>query len=364
MLDLHLGYFSLPIAACLTLLLYLYFVWFLARQILFMLPHAFAMALISILAVSVLSTYRLTVLSNPINNSHFLVGFFSAFSIWWAVRAIDGPVDSKRLNWMIAGLLGLAAAANTASGFLVFIVIAVLIVLKRFGVPSAISLSASQIVCLLLLLSSVSLSATYLVSADSFLDWLAIIKLALGILGLPISGPVHFQFFEVLVGGLTVILGVWLIVKCLEDGSPDIRVLFGAGLLCWRLLSILVISFFRHHLYSDLIGHGHRYGVYNLFVHLSLVFAGGQIAEAQCRKVVRILFLQRVALVLALAGLVANFVIGNLLWERKTQFSRIAVQLQSEEAVDEELFRRIAFFPSQSDAQDIYLLHVIRQPGS
>ena len=115
-LDLHLGYFSLPIAACLTLLLYLYFVWFLARQILFMLPHAFAMALISILAVSVLSTYRLTVLSNPINNSHFLVGFFSAFSIWWAVRAIDGPVDSKRLNWMIAGLLGLAASLDRSNG--------------------------------------------------------------------------------------------------------------------------------------------------------------------------------------------------------------------------------------------------------
>ena len=134
LLDLYLGHYALPISGHLTLVAYLSFVFFSARLVLASFPMPLATILMAGLAVTAFSTYRLTVLSNPINNSHFLVGFFSAVSIWWSARAIHGEGAGKVFDWAIAFAANVMAVATAASGALSFLGVGGLWVVSRVAV--------------------------------------------------------------------------------------------------------------------------------------------------------------------------------------------------------------------------------------
>ena len=138
------------------------------------------------LAVTAFSTYRLTVLSNPINNSHFLVGFFSAVSIWWSARAIHGEGAGKVFDWAIAFAASVMAVATAASGALSFLVVGVLWVVSRF----AVQLHGFTKILVVVSLTLVSLIGLALVTSFNMLSteilpnlW-GTMKFGLGMLGL------------------------------------------------------------------------------------------------------------------------------------------------------------------------------------
>ena len=361
-LDLYLGHYALPISGHLTLVAYLSFVFFSARLVLASFPMPLATILMAGLAVTAFSTYRLTVLSNPINNSHFLVGFFSAVSIWWSARAIHGKGAGKVFDWAIAFAAGVAAVGTAASGAVSFLVVAVFLGVRRF----AVQLNGFNKMLMIVSLTLASFIGLALVtsfntpSTDILPNLWATMKFGLGILGLPISGLTRFGLFGLLVGGLTAGLAIWAVAECLANKHSGIIGFFGLGLVCWGLLTIFLIALFRHQIYGDFIGQGHRYGIYNLFVHIGIVFAARHRIENWCRSGTRLRGLQRASVVLAVMGLVSSAVIGNMLSDRKAQFGQIASQLTSDGNLDVRLFRQISFFSSESEAREIYTRYVYR----
>ena len=362
LLDLYLGHYALPISGHLTLVAYLSFVFFSARLVLASFPMPLATILMAGLAVTAFSTYRLTVLSNPINNSHFLVGFFSAVSIWWSARAIHGEGAGKVFDWAIAFAASVMAVATAASGALSFLVVGVLWVVSRFAVQLH-SFTKILVVVSLTLVSLIGLALVTsfnMPSTEILPNLWGTMKFGLGMLGLPISGVTRFGLFGLLVGWLTAGLAIWAMAECVANKHSGIISFFGLGLVFWGLLTIFLIALFRHQIYVDFIGQGHRYGIYNLFVHIGILFAARHRIENWCRSGARLRSLQRASLVLAVMGLVSSAVIGNMLSDRKAQFGKIASQLTSDGKVDARLFRQISFFSSESEAREIYARYVYR----
>ena len=116
----------------------------------------------------------------------------------------------------------------------------------------------------------------------------------------------------------------------------------------------MLIAVYRYELYANFFSHGHRYGIFNLFLHIGLILLLSEtLKEIRLGNRVIVLLKQGVVL-LTILCVVGSYFVGSFLVERRYAYEAVSDQLVRGQQVDTNLFQKLGFYPSIHSARNIY----------
>ena len=364
--DLTLGNVDFRFMTLVTLVLYLVQYLLICRYLVFVDKNAWNWWIVAVITITTFATYRLILINNPINNAHFLVGCFAFLSIISYSLQKEAIGNRKILLGFNTFFFGGLAIVTMANGILVIPIILLVhlrcseIFLKQpirkkviyWGVITVASLLVFWAVVQFLTKSTVGYSDPNNL-AEAF--WFYFRGTAL-----PFTGISASYFSGLILAGITNIVAIYYLLRFFLTSKKSITENVAIGLLLYSATSLIMVALFRHEHYPDFFSHGHRYGVYNLSLHLALcLLVGADLKKGNVSYKLQVL-LKSGILVFAFTCLVGGVIVGNYLIERKYNFVIVANSLANNKPVDQDLFRSLAFYPSTWWARQMYAEFVKR----
>ena len=128
------------------------------------------------------------------------------------------------------------------------------------------------------------------------------------------------------------------------------------GIILYGFFSILLVAIFRYDEYQNLVWHGHRYSIFNLYIYVGLVlffkqkFNSFHFSSMSIKKF-KFLFLSIVIL-----WFIANLFGGKYIINRKMVFDSVATEVISGNVANKDIFYSINFYPNIDEAIEKYQL--------
>jgi hypothetical protein len=305
---------------------------------------------LAILFILFFTNYRLNNLSNSVNGAHYLVGFFSFLAIYFYSFA-QGPKLKERINNLAACLFFLILSCLTFSnGFLLFLIIPFLYIIKNYPkVLSSKNLSFTFLVfCLCLIF--------FIVMFLNKFELLKIFVLFINVLGLPFTGILGVTFFGKVISYLTLIIFFLYLKEFFSLKKYNSENIFIMGIILYGFFSILLVAFFRYDEYQNLDWHGHRYGIFNLYIYVGIVLFFRQkfnLFHFSSRSIKKFKFL---FLAIVIFWFIANLFSGKYIINRRVLFDSVATEVISGNVANKDIFYSINFYPSIDEAIEKYQL--------
>ena len=305
---------------------------------------------LAILFILFFTNYRLNNLSNAVNGSHYLVGFFSFLSIYF-YSFVGGPKLKERIiNLTACSIFLILACLTFSNGFLLFIVIPFLYIIKNY--PNVFS---SKKLFFLFLVSSFCLIILIILFFNKF-DLLMISNLFINVLGLPFTAILGVTFFGKIISYLTLLILFVYLKEFFSLKKYNSEIIFSMGIILYGFFSILLVAIFRYDEYQNLDWHGHRYSIFNLYIYVGLVLFFKQKFDLLHFSSTSIKKFKFLFLSIVIVWFIANIFGGKYIINRKMVFDSVATEVISGNVSNKDIFYSINFYPSIDEAVEKYQL--------
>jgi len=359
-IDLSLGNLNFRVSALFAIILYLIQFFIVCRYIVFIDNSDWNWWIATGIATTSFATYRLIVISNPINNTHFLVGFFVFLAV--VTYSLQRQcLGTKRIALLFSAFCCSAIAMLTLANGILILPIILIIHLRCSSFFSALQLK-TRVSCIIA--AGIVFAVAFVILALAIdqnvegysnpTNFGAILWFYLRALGLPFTGILFSYYPGLILGACSALLALFYLIRFFVNTERNLTHNVAIGLILYSVISLAVVSVFRHEVYDEFFSHGHRYGVFNLPLHTGLILMlGSAIKETTVGPRISNL-VKGSLLTLATMCIIGCVFVGNYLIDRKDQFLTIANNLAYNKPINADRFYRIAFYPSIWAARGYY----------
>jgi len=310
-----------------------------------------------IISFVVFSNYRLINISNTVNGAHLLVSFFSIISIYFFSQFLINEQKKYNYKKLLLSLTFLILACTTlVNGFLLLLTLPMIYLIKNRSIKTLLLLLSISLIIFIATFYYLTLGIhNNFFITDPVRAISEIIILFTNTYGLPFTGIKKLYWLGHLLSLTISFLIFYSFIKIYRDTEKlNSNQLASIGIIIFGLLSILIVAFGRFGYYSDLLTQGHRYGIFNLFIQVSLITL---LASVLSKKIIQKKFLGPLKssfLAISVIWLIGNLFIGQYLVERKNKFDSISQQINLGNVKNKELFYEINFYPSIDESIILY----------
>jgi len=305
---------------------------------------------LAILFILFFTNYRLNNLSNAANGAHYLVGFFSFLSIYFFSFELGSKLKEKIINLAASLIFLILACLTFSNGFLLVVIIPFLYIIKNYT-----NIFSSKKLFSLFLVSSFSLIFFIILFFNKY-ELLKISNLFINVLGLPFTSILGFAFFGKIISYLTLLILFVFLKEFFSLKKYNSEDIFSMGIILYGFLSILLVALFRYDEYQNLVWHGHRYSIFNLYIYVGLVLFFKQkfnLFHFSTRSIKKFKYL---FLSIVIFWFIANLFGGKYIIDRKLVFDSVATELISGNVTNKDIFHSINFYPNIDEAIENYQL--------
>ena len=305
---------------------------------------------LAILFILFFTNYRLNNLSNSANGAHYLVGFFSFLSIYFYSFERGPRLKEKIINLAASSIFLILACLTFSNGFLLFLIIPFLYIIKNYP-----NVFGSKKLFSFFLVSSFSLIFFIILFFNKY-ELLKIFNLFINVLGLPFTAILGTTFFGKIISYLTLLILFVYLKEFFSIKKYNSENIFSMGIILYGFFSILLVAFFRYDEYQNLVWHGHRYSIFNLYIYVGLVLFFKQkfnLFHFSSRSIKKFKFL---FLSIVIFWFIANLFGGKYIINRKLVFDSIATEVISGNVTNKDIFHSINFYPNIDEAIEKYQL--------
>lgn len=305
---------------------------------------------LAILFILFFTNYRLNNLSNSANGAHYLVGFFSFLSIYFYSFERGPRLKEKIINLATSSFFLILACLTFSNGFLLFLIIPFLYIIKNYP-----NVFGSKKLFFFFLISSFSLIFFIILFFNKY-ELLKIFNLFINVLGLPFTAILGVTFFGKIISYLTILILFVYLKEFFSLKKYNSENIFSMGIILYGFFSILLVAFFRYDEYQNLVWHGHRYSIFNLYIYVGLVLFFKQkfnLFHFSSRSIKKFKFL---FLSIVIFWFIANLFGGKYIINRKLVFDSIATEVISGNVTNKDIFHSINFYPNIDEAIEKYQL--------
>ena len=305
---------------------------------------------LAILFILFFTNYRLNNLSNSANGAHYLVGFFSFLSIYFYSFERGPRLKEKIINLAASSIFLILACLTFSNGFLLFLIIPFLFIIKNYP-----NVFGSKKLFFFFLVSSFSLIFFIILFFNKY-ELLKIFNLFINVLGLPFTAILGVTFFGKIISYLTLLILFVYLKEFFSLKKYNSENIFSMGIILYGFFSILLVAFFRYDEYQNLVWHGHRYSIFNLYIYVGLVLFFKQkfnLFHFSSRSIKKFKFL---FLSIVIIWFIANLFGGKYIINRKLVFDSIATEVISGNVTNKDIFHSVNFYPNIDEAIEKYQL--------
>ena len=305
---------------------------------------------LAILFILFFTNYRLNNLSNSANGAHYLVGFFSFLSIYFYSFERGPRLKEKIINLAASSIFLILACLTFSNGFLLFLIIPFLYIIKNYP-----NVFGSKKLFSFFLVSSFSLIFFIILFFNKY-ELLKIFNLFINVLGLPFTAILGTTFFGKIISYLTLLILFVYLKEFFSLKKYNSENIFSMGIILYGFFSILLVAFFRYDEYQNLVWHGHRYSIFNLYIYVGLVLFFKQkfnLFHFSSRSIKKFKFL---FLSIVIFWFIANLFGGKYIINRKLVFDSVATEVISGNVTNKDIFHSINFYPNIDEAIEKYQL--------
>ena len=305
---------------------------------------------LAILFILFFTNYRLNNLSNSANGAHYLVGFFSFLSIYFYSFERGPRLKEKIINLAASSIFLILACLTFSNGFLLFLIIPFLYIIKNYP-----NVFGSKKLFFFFLVSSFSLIFFIILFFNKY-ELLKIFNLFINVLGLPFTAILGVTFFGKIISYLTILILFVYLKEFFSLKKYNSENIFSMGIILYGFFSILLVAFFRYDEYQNLVWHGHRYSIFNLYIYVGLVLFFKQkfnLFHFSSRSIKKFKFL---FLSIVIIWFIANLFGGKYIINRKLVFDSVATEVISGNVTNKDIFHSINFYPNIDEAIEKYQL--------
>lgn len=305
---------------------------------------------LAILFILFFTNYRLNNLSNSANGAHYLVGFFSFLSIYFYSFERGPRLKEKIINLAASSIFLILACLTFSNGFLLFLIIPFLYIIKNYP-----NVFGSKKLFSFFLVSSFSLIFFIILFFNKY-ELLKIFNLFINVLGLPFTAILGTTFFGKIISYLTLLILFVYLKEFFSIKKYNSENIFSMGIILYGFFSILLVAFFRYDEYQNLVWHGHRYSIFNLYIYVGLVLFFKQkfnLFHFSSRSIKKFKFL---FLSIVIFWFIANLFGGKYIINRKLVFDSIATEVISGNVTNKDIFHSVNFYPNIDEAIEKYQL--------
>lgn len=305
---------------------------------------------LAILFILFFTNYRLNNLSNSANGAHYLVGFFSFLSIYFYSFERGPRLKEKIINLAASSIFLILACLTFSNGFLLFLIIPFLYIIKNYP-----NVFGSKKLFSFFLVSSFSLIFFIILFFNKY-ELLKIFNLFINVLGLPFTAILGTTFFGKIISYLTLLILFVYLKEFFSLKKYNSENIFSMGIILYGFFSILLVAFFRYDEYQNLVWHGHRYSIFNLYIYVGLVLFFKQkfnLFHFSSRSIKKFKFL---FLSIVIFWFIANLFGGKYIINRKLVFDSIATEVISGNVTNKDIFHSVNFYPNIDEAIEKYQL--------
>ena len=305
---------------------------------------------LAILFILFFTNYRLNNLSNSANGAHYLVGFFSFLSIYFYSFERGPRLKEKIINMAASSIFLILACLTFSNGFLLFLIIPFLYIIKNYS-----NVFGSKKLFSFFLGSSFSLIFFIILFFNNY-ELLKIFNLFINVLGLPFTAILGTTFFGKIISYLTLLILFVYLKEFFSLKKYNSENIFSMGIILYGFFSILLVAFFRYDEYQNLVWHGHRYSIFNLYIYVGLVLFFKQkfnLFHFSSRSIKKFKFL---FLSIVIFWFITNLFGGKYIINRKLVFDSVATEVISGNVTNKDIFHSINFYPNIDEAIEKYQL--------
>ena len=242
------------------------------------------------------------------------------------------------------------ACLTFSNGFLLFLIIPFLYIIKNYP-----NVFGSKKLFSFFLGSSFSLIFFIILFFNKY-ELLKIFNLFINVLGLPFTGILGTTFFGKIISYLTLLILFVYLKEFFSLKKYNSENIFSMGIILYGFFSILLVAFFRYDEYQNLVWHGHRYSIFNLYIYVGLVLFFKQkfnLFHFSSRSIKKFKFL---FLSIVIFWFITNLFGGKYIINRKLVFDSIATEVISGNVTNKDIFHSINFYPNIDEAIEKYQL--------
>ena len=242
------------------------------------------------------------------------------------------------------------ACLTFSNGFLLFLIIPFLYIIKNYP-----NVFGSKKLFFFFLISSFSLIFFIILFFNKY-ELLKIFNLFINVLGLPFTAILGVTFFGKIISYLTLLILFVYLKEFFSLKKYNSENIFSMGIILYGFFSILLVAFFRYDEYQNLVWHGHRYSIFNLYIYVGLVLFFKQkfnLFHFSSRSIKKFKFL---FLSIVIIWFIANLFGGKYIINRKLVFDSIATEVISGNVTNKDIFHSVNFYPNIDEAIEKYQL--------